>query len=635
MNWLYTIIISGLIFASGEDVLEPAATGDGRLQPAEVAQDVHREKIERSYPLNSNGRVRVSNINGSITVESWDRNEVQLEAVKIADSKEALDAIEIKIDSRADLFSASVDVNRLRRTMGDGSWKNFGRGEVQFKLSVPRTASLDDIETVNGSVTVSGFTNTTKVSTVNGNVSALNLRGSASLETVNGEVKAEFDQLDPMGRISLEAVNGRASLVIPSDANATVKADTLNGTITNDLGLMVRKGKYVGRDLHGRLGGGETQIKLSTVNGQLSILRRNDGRPPSPVTNLFQEGSNSEDDLQRGLAESKRSAEKARKDIERSVKEAARVSAEAGIKIAQDEVARILPEIDKISLEGLDKVPAVDVGEITKKVADAVAGQTDALTRLSMISWGGGSPYMETRSNSFSVKNAPKITVEAKGCAVRVRGWDKQEVAYKLTEVSRSDVRVAPTIEEAATDSSVELNVRAGGPRSRDAFLGVDPGSARIEIFVPKRSDLKIDSNREIRIEGVSGNVELIGMDEAIDVRNGEGRLTISSAEGQVRVIGHSGDLESTTEAGNVFLEGSFSSIRGRSNDGNFIVTLPEAANADIRSNADSISLDGLRDVEVVSEGHWRLGRGGSRFDFDVSGGSVRIRSLLTISGTK
>jgi len=37
---------------------------------------------------------------------------------------------------------------------------------------------------------------------------------------------------------TLSTVNGRVNLAIPSDANATINADTLNGNITNDLGLL-------------------------------------------------------------------------------------------------------------------------------------------------------------------------------------------------------------------------------------------------------------------------------------------------------------------------------------------------------------------------------------------------------------
>jgi hypothetical protein len=64
------------------------------------------ERFEQTYPLSAKGRVNVSNVNGSITVEAWDRNEVKLEAVKTADTRESLADVEIK-STRAPTASAS------------------------------------------------------------------------------------------------------------------------------------------------------------------------------------------------------------------------------------------------------------------------------------------------------------------------------------------------------------------------------------------------------------------------------------------------------------------------------------------------------------------------------------------------
>src|SRR6185295_5626407 len=113
----------------------------------------------------------------------------------------------------------------------------------------------------NGSVSIANFTNKMSISAVNGSVDASNVRGNVRLSTVNGELRADLDRLEPGSKISLETVNGKANLVLPSDANATIKAESVNGNITNDFGLPVRKGKYVGRDMYGRLGNGDVQIK--------------------------------------------------------------------------------------------------------------------------------------------------------------------------------------------------------------------------------------------------------------------------------------------------------------------------------------------------------------------------------------
>src|SRR5688500_2431672 len=330
MSWLYSLVFAGLLFGSnGEHTSVHTHNSAGPVLTTEIVAGDEIEKFEQSYPLSKNGNVSVSNVNGSITVEAWDRDEVRLEATKIGDSKESLADVDIKVESTADSFSVEADY-RGWKTNEKRSENRHRKLEVEFRLSVPRGAVLNEIETVNGSVTVSNFTNVTKISAVNGNVTASNLRGAANLSTVNGQVTADFDRVEGTSKIDLSTVNGQVNLVLPSDVHATVKADSLNGNITNDFGLPVRKGQYVGRDLYGRIGSGEGQIKLSSVNGHLSIGRKNDGRSPNPATNLLP-NKKADDDWDGGLAEKDKARKSAKidREVTRAMRESRRATAES------------------------------------------------------------------------------------------------------------------------------------------------------------------------------------------------------------------------------------------------------------------------------------------------------------------
>jgi len=273
MSWLYSIIFASLLISSGGNLPEINNYNYSNFSSKNVFKFDETERFEQSYPLNANGTVSVSNVNGSITVGTWDRNEVKFEYVKTADTKEGLSEIEVKIDARPDVFSVETNYGDWRRK-NSGERQNYGKLQIEYRLVVPRNAILDDIETVNGSVSITNAGNSTKASAVNGQVRATNLRGAANLSTVNGTVVADFDQLEAKSKISLNTVNGTVDLIIPSDANATVKADTLNGEISNDFGLPVRKGEYVGRDMYGKIGSGDVQIRLNSVNGALSVRRK-------------------------------------------------------------------------------------------------------------------------------------------------------------------------------------------------------------------------------------------------------------------------------------------------------------------------------------------------------------------------
>lgn len=629
MSWLYSIVFAGLLLSSGNDSVSTADSNQANVNAAvEVVQSDETEKFEQSYPLNANGRVSVSNINGSIVVDAWDRNEVKLEAIKIADSKETLADVEIKVDARPEAFSVEANYDNWKNK-GREDWKHGRKIEVQFRLSVPRGAELNEIETVNGSVTVADFVNYTKISAVNGFVKATNLRGTASLSTVNGEVTADFDRLESGSKISLETVNGTVNLVIPSDSSATVKADSVNGNITNDFGLPVRKGKYVGRDLYGRIGGGDVQIRLNSVNGGLAIGRKQDGKSTSPATNLLpQKGADDDEDWDDDTSKVV-DTHKLNKEISKAVKESQKEVAIA-LKEAQKEIARIKPVI-AIDAEAIAKAAsAIDAAEIEAEVREAMEAQKEALSKIADANFVRVVPRIERKSQAFPVKGIPKVTIDAKGCAVKISGWDKQEVQYSISQFQGRRDRIPVDVKEDHTDKSVNLRVINNNADARNGNFYRDPNRVRIEVFVPKKANLKIITNGEIRLENVSGEIDLTGEDEAINVRDADGKLRVASKEGTVRVIGFTGELESVAGDGDVYLEGDFSKLSAKATDATITVTLPEDANASFSSNTE-VETDGLtlsRDKNAI----WRLGTGGPKYDFQFADGKLVVRCASTLA---
>src|SRR5437667_11811052 len=63
------------------------------------------EQLHKTYPIDANGRVSLKNINGVVHISAWDRNEVEVDAVKRASTKEALDEATIVIDSASSSIS--------------------------------------------------------------------------------------------------------------------------------------------------------------------------------------------------------------------------------------------------------------------------------------------------------------------------------------------------------------------------------------------------------------------------------------------------------------------------------------------------------------------------------------------------
>ena len=146
------------------------------------------EEFHRTVPLSSNGRVSLDNVNGNVTITGWERNEVQIDAVKKAGNQQKLDEARIEVE-------ASSDSVHIRTRYPEGH-NNNNPATVTYELHVPRVARLDGINLVNGSLNVSQVSGDIKASLVNGKTTVRDLTGRAEISSVNGTINAYYKSLD-------------------------------------------------------------------------------------------------------------------------------------------------------------------------------------------------------------------------------------------------------------------------------------------------------------------------------------------------------------------------------------------------------------------------------------------------------
>jgi len=251
------------------------------------------EEFHQTYPLAAGGRIELDNINGAVHITAWDQNQVKVDAVKYANSKERLD--EAKIDVEADSNSVSI---RTKYRDHDHTWNSDGWNNpatVEYTLMVPRGARLDEVKLINGPLDIHGVAGEVRASCINGRMVAQGLQGRVELESVNGRMEVQFDRLGE-STVELSSVNGGLELTLPSDAKADIEASTVSGGIDNDFGLHVNHHRWVGHDMRGELGGGGTRIKLENVNGHIEIRHANDGRAMSTGKDLSHHDKDDDDD---------------------------------------------------------------------------------------------------------------------------------------------------------------------------------------------------------------------------------------------------------------------------------------------------------------------------------------------------
>lgn len=253
--------------------IHPAAIVAIKLSEAQRGDEL-TEEFHQSYPLSANGRVSIQNINGDVQISVWDRNEVKVDAVKRAYQRERLDQAKIVVVNTADSVSIKTEYPERNQTFTDEAPKRYNNpATVDYTLTIPRKARLDSAELVNGSLEIEGAEGDVRAASVNGQLKARGLAGEVKLSTVNGGVEATITRLDDSKPITLNSVNGGIVLIIPSNAGAQIKASTVHGGITNDFGLTVNDGQYVGHELSGQIGSGGPRIRLNNVNGSIALKR--------------------------------------------------------------------------------------------------------------------------------------------------------------------------------------------------------------------------------------------------------------------------------------------------------------------------------------------------------------------------
>ncbi|HVR43837.1 MAG TPA: hypothetical protein VMS56_10390 [Thermoanaerobaculia bacterium] len=234
------------------------------------------ERFEGTWPLQGE-EFSLDNVNGSVSVTAWDRDEVRIEAEKRIRARrrdaaaDAMKELRIEVTRTSKGLEVRTRYPRERRGAFDlfdlFSGSDFS-AKVDYRIKLPRGARLV-IDTVNAAIEVDGVEGGFALVTVNGRIDVVRGAGSFEASTVNGAIDAQLMGSDP-SKVRISTVNGKVALALPADIRADVEVSTVNGRISSELPLTASEmGR---RKLRGTInGGGGVPIHISTVNGSIRL----------------------------------------------------------------------------------------------------------------------------------------------------------------------------------------------------------------------------------------------------------------------------------------------------------------------------------------------------------------------------
>lgn len=295
------------------------------------------EKIDETLKVNATGLITIESMRGEVEIVGWNEDSMsvvgELDDKATGYTFETEDGFTVfKVNMPKRMKNRSWNKSQgseLKIKVPVGA--NIKFESVNGNVSVSGVGGGSDIHTVNGNVSAEMLKKRIKLETVNGNIDSEALDGKIRLATVNGNVRDK----DSKGRVTYNTVNGRidsktaAQRVFVENVNGSIELDlqtteeleisTVNGNIDASMNLTddaqvsvttvsgsarlalsgnvggsyrlsshaggriknrlsddpVKKQKYgPGSSLKFRLGGGDAQVEMTSVSGNLTIERK-------------------------------------------------------------------------------------------------------------------------------------------------------------------------------------------------------------------------------------------------------------------------------------------------------------------------------------------------------------------------
>lgn len=236
------------------------------------SKNASRATITRNWPAAGIAVVKVMEVEGNISVEASTGNEISLLATAKGD-------LEIDKGKENDgLFETTLVGDTLRIGRREKERKGFrffwdlDEVHIDYVLRVPSTVSLA-VTTVNGKIVTKGVDGDMKAATVNGPID-IEAAGTAELQatTVNGRVRAKFTRSFQGARF--KTVNGGVTATLPANASFAVNLSQVNGDFEASFPLSIHSNPG-SRRVSGDVNGGQHELKIVTVNGDVQLARLN------------------------------------------------------------------------------------------------------------------------------------------------------------------------------------------------------------------------------------------------------------------------------------------------------------------------------------------------------------------------
>jgi DUF4097 and DUF4098 domain-containing protein YvlB len=235
------------------------AVGVAQLHAAAISSD-----LKKTFPTSAGGTLAMEVDRGSITVQTGDRSEVNIEVKRsisgVSESKAE------DIFSRHEVtFEQENDRVVVKAKYKSGSKGLFGRDEnklqVKYLVSMPKRFSVD-LATAGGNVSISDLDGAAKVRTAGGNIDLAEVTGKTDAQTAGGNIKLKSGG----DEAALKTSGGSIEI---GKAGGETKASTAGGNISVETAEKKLTAKTSGGNIN--LGTLRDETEADTAGGGITV----------------------------------------------------------------------------------------------------------------------------------------------------------------------------------------------------------------------------------------------------------------------------------------------------------------------------------------------------------------------------
>jgi DUF4097 and DUF4098 domain-containing protein YvlB len=254
------------------------------------------ETIEKSFQVNDQPRLVISNIRGSVTIQPGESNVIEVKAFKhggfdngnfsVEMSQESDGTVRVETRNKESWFGLLSHPPKVDYSVRVPQGSKIDASGVSNSLNVSDLEGEFKLKTVSGDIECSNLTGPFKFRAVSGAISGSKLSGALELGTVSGRAKileSNFPTADAntvsgdlilqtpiaAGPYQFSSVSGAVRMLVPSETHCNAELNSVSGSIRSS--LPVSSSTFGHGVKTAQLGEGGTLVRLKSVSGSLTF----------------------------------------------------------------------------------------------------------------------------------------------------------------------------------------------------------------------------------------------------------------------------------------------------------------------------------------------------------------------------